>query len=384
MVSRRAVCALPAVFLLACGQSAQANHFKHDAYIWQRVWTAELKREIQQQAALFRQLRCFAAQRDVQGNWLYPAIDVALVKSLSALQWVWVIRIDGAQADIDSSELQREITLLRTVLGSDAKLELDFDCASSQLPRYAKLLAALKQSGEIIRITALPSWHSSAALPKVLALCDHVTLQVHAVENPKPGASSGLFDPVRALQWLSDFDAICPCDLSVALPTYGAVRYSDSNGKSLIRHESEFSPRENFGELLMPDARELKRFLTQLDSKQWRKLKRIVWFRLTFPNDKLALAPQSVAALVKNQPLLAKIIAFQAPNRVGGFDVFLRNDGNLAGRLPDRIEVLNACSAEGLAGYAFSGAQLVREKFAELKPGKVLAVGWIRACNSLA
>ena len=129
--SRRAVCALPAILLLACRQSAQAKPLIHDAYIWQRVWSAELKHEIQRQAALFNELRCFAAQRDVHGHWLYPAIDVAFVKNLFALNWVWVIRIDGAQPDIDVSDVQREIAMLRAMLGADARIELDFDCASS-------------------------------------------------------------------------------------------------------------------------------------------------------------------------------------------------------------------------------------------------------------
>jgi len=371
--------------LLACCQSAQPKPLKHDAYIWQRVWTAELKHEIQQQAALFNELRCFAAQRDVQGNWLYPAIDVGFVKSLASVNWVWVIRIDGAQPDIAVSELQREINLLRAILGDGAAVELDFDCASSQLPGYAKLLAALKQSGESIRITALPSWHSSAALPALLAHCDHLTLQVHAVENPKPGSANGLFDPERALQWLHDFDAICPCALSVALPTYGAVRYTDSSGKSIIRHESEFTPREALGEQFMPDARVLQRFLAKLDSNRWRKLQRVVWFRLTLSGDRFALAPVSIAALVQSLPLNALINSFRRANNVGGFDVFLRNDGNCAGPAPIEISAADACAGEGLAGYDFQGIgaspRFVQSVPIELKPGQTLAVGWIRSCD---
>ena len=385
MASRRAICALPAVFLLATCKIARADPLKHDAYIWQRVWTDELKLEIRRQAALFKELRCFAAQRDLQGNWLYPAIDVAFVKSLPAVRWIWVIRIDGAQPDVQHSELQREIKLVRTILGDEVAVELDFDCASAQLPGYTKLLAALKQSGEGIRITGLPSWHRSAELPALLALCDHLTLQVHAVENPKPGSLNGLFDPERAMQWLKDFDALCPCALSVALPTYGAVRYTDSSGKSIIRHESEFTPREALGEQLMPDARVLQRFLAKLESSQWRKLQRVVWFRLTLSSDRFALAPASVAALVQKLPLNALINAFRRANSVGGFDVFLRNDGNCAGPAPDAIAAAGACAGEGLAGYNFQGVndtpRFVRQTPMELKPGQILAVGWIRGCR---
>jgi len=385
LASRRAVCKLPAVFLLAGCHFARPNLLKHDAYIWQRVWTDELKHEIQQQAALFNELRCFTAQRDVKGNWLYPAIDVAFVKSLASVNWVWVIRIDGAQPDIEVSELQREINLLRAILGEGAQIELDFDCASAQLSGYTKLLAALKQSGESIRITALPSWHGSAALPALLAHCDHLTLQVHAVENPKPGSANGLFDPERALQWLKDFDAICPCALSVALPTYGAVRYTDSSGKSIIRHESEFTPREALGEQFMPDARVLQRFLVTLDANKWRKLLRVVWFRLTLSSDRFALAPASVAALVQKLPLNAVINSFRRANKVGGFDVFLRNDGNCAGPAPIVIAAADACAGEALAGYNFQGIgdnpRFVQSVPIEIKPGQTLAVGWIRACD---
>lgn len=387
MASRRAVCALPAVLLLAHCQTAPTLKLKHDAYIWQRVWNAQLRQAIQQQAPLFSELRCLAAQRSSSGAWIHAAIDNKLAKSLSSTRWIYVIRIEGSQPKLSLQELQREIANLRSQFGPDATFELDFDCASAQLSRYTALLKALKQAGESIRITALPSWQSSADLPALLELCDHVTLQVHSVEKPKMTEKFALFNPERALLWLRAFDALSYCDLSVALPTYGAQIYTDAKGQTVFRHESEFTQRSGSeiasGAQVLPDAPQLQRFLSALAARDWRKLKRVAWFRLTLASDRLALAPASLAALVQSVPLKSDIKSFKRANSVGGFDLFLRNHGNCAGVMPNFIATVDACAGAGLAGYDFQlgeKAGFARIKSMELKPGRVMGIGWVRGC----
>ncbi len=382
------VCALPAVLLLARCQTAPKPRLQHDAYIWQRLWSTELKQQIQLQAPLFNELRCLAAQRGANGEWINAAIDFELIKSMPNARWIYVIRVDGSQPNLPLPELQREIARLRSLFGADAVFELDFDCASAQLARYAALLKALKQTGELIRITALPSWQSSVDLPKLLAQCEHVTLQVHSVEQPKISEKLALFNPERAMLWLRAWDVISPCDLSVALPTYGAQIYTDAKGRPIFRHESEFTPRAGSADpssaQVLPDAIQLQRFLRELVASDRRKLKRVVWFRLTLASDRLALAPVSVAALVQNLPLKADIKVFRRANSVGGFDLFLRNDGNCAGATPAFIATHEACAGAGLAGYAFQSNDqtgFASVELVELNPGQVLAIGWIRVCS---
>jgi hypothetical protein len=163
------------------------------------------------------------------------------------------------------------------------------------------------------------------------------------------------------------------------LPSYGAA-ISERDASLSVQHEAEFQASADAREIAS-DALALQRFLQKIARTQWRHLQRIVWFRLTLPSDQRALAPRTLQALVQQERLAAAFRAEQRPNAVGGFDVLLQNTGNLDAPIPARVRVQQACSGEGMAGYAFSEGMLLQQKQHVLKAGQKRVIAWVRACS---
>ncbi|MDS7875722.1 MULTISPECIES: DUF3142 domain-containing protein [Klebsiella] len=96
-------------------------------------------------------------------------------------------------------------------------IEIDYDAPTSRLADYQKLLRALRQelpSDITLSITELPTWISSPLLLPMLAVVDSTVLQLHSVQSPK----QGLFDPILAQRWSTQYALISPHPFYLALP----------------------------------------------------------------------------------------------------------------------------------------------------------------------
>ena len=213
-----------------------------EAYIWQRLWTPELSLAVQDQRALFSRYRVLGAQHISGTQWAEPAVDLNALKA-AVVPVVLVIRLPGAAPLLTAQQLAMKIAEIRArwLHGGVAveRVEIDFDCAESQLERYRTQLVDLRALlGKTLSldITALPAWLKAPALPMLIKAADRVTLQVHSVLAPK----RGLFDPRLAEFWLRQFAQLSEKPFSVALPAYGAKLLLDSDGKVIgVAHEAE-------------------------------------------------------------------------------------------------------------------------------------------------
>jgi hypothetical protein len=114
-------------------------------------------------------------------------------------------------------------------------LQLDLDCPTRLLPKYARLLKILRGSGALmgqkLSITALPTWLTSATIEKVLEPLDFYAPQFYEGEMPKtledfrPVASpSGLSRGIARAERLGR-------PYVIGLPAYGHALLFDESGR---------------------------------------------------------------------------------------------------------------------------------------------------------
>lgn len=358
-----------------------------EAYIWQRQWTPELSQAVVDQQSLFSQYRVLGAQHIAGTQWAEPKIDLNALK-LAALPVVLVVRLPGAAPVLTAEQLASKIAEIRVRWLSagvaTARVEIDFDCAEAQLEHYhAQLIAlrALLPKGLFLEITALPAWLKAPALPKLLAVTDRVTLQVHSVLAPK----RGLFDPRLAEFWIRDFALLSSKPFAIALPAYGAKLLLDSGGKVIgVEHEAELGTPHASSMELQTAPQSVRALIDALKVRPVPKLEAPVWFRLPLASDVRAWAPVTLAAVIKKQILRAQIRTDFVANSTGGFDVRLSSFGNLNAMSALRVAANSKCSGDGIAGYSYSSGVFSTKVSIELKPGANRIIGWLRCPEGVA
>ena len=231
------VCAslLGAITVLPAACSAPPSPLPHSLYIWQRSWDPSLVAAVGESRTFAASLRVLVLQVDRAGDVATsPDVDWDALKA-TGLPVIAVVRIDGSLTDERLRArvpglIDQELRRWRSEGHGGGTLEIDYDCATSKLADYARLLADIRATvltTGTLSITALPAWRNAAELDAVLAQVDSSVLQVHAVRDP----ASGLFDPVPAAQWVADWSRrSANKPFLVALPAYGARLKLDLDG----------------------------------------------------------------------------------------------------------------------------------------------------------
>ncbi|MDP5240427.1 DUF3142 domain-containing protein [Uliginosibacterium sp. 31-16] len=360
----------------------------HDAYIWQRQWNEPLREAIAESRAQIRSWRVLLAQADQTGVFRNASLEAPPLAA-SGRPVIGVIRIEGQIANFDESRL---VAGIRATLDAArdkglrlAGVEIDHDCASAKLPRYAAFLARLRAelpAARPLAITALPAWLDAPGLPAVLAQTDEAVLQVHAVSNPQ----SGLFEPRRALGWVERFSRLSPVPFRVALPAYGSQLRFDAFG-NLAGVESEMPLLGAAGrrEEMIVAPRDVQRLLRELQAHPPARLTGFAWFRLPTGEDRRSWQPATWRAVLRDETL-AEAVTLSARTSADPqlFDLVVHNPATTDVPLPARITLPAACTlADGTNGYAFlAGTQdkpaLLRAQSGLLRPGHELVIGWAR------
>lgn len=381
------------ILWLATGfvQAAPPTAFDHDAYVWQRRWTPALVRAVADAADVFGAYRVLVGEVDARGA-VAVAVDwqaLAVVKRPIVL----VLRLPGASPQVDPDTAAQ---LLRDAQGKAhsaqvlvAGIEIDHDCARSQLPAYANLLHALRSRVDTPlawSITALPDWLQSDALVEVLAEVDASVLQVHAVARP----GDGLFDAAQALRWIRAYARVTPKPFRVALPAY-ATRVTQSADGRILAIESDAATMPMFDETareLVADPRRVAVVLRRLHDAPPPRFDGIVWFRLPLASDRRAWSIDTLRAVVAGEAMdrsvqVERVRIGDGPNT----DVVLRNAHRVDVLAPPAITVPREChDGEGVAGYVFDAARARFDSNAPplLKPGASRTIGWVHCQGSSA
>ena len=259
-------------------------------------------------------------------------------------------------------------------------IEIDYDCATSQLRAYQDFLHAL--SGKTpLSITALPSWMDSSELPGLLDEVDESVLQVHSVMNAK----KGLFDRRTAYGWARRWAGMSSKPFRIALPTYWSKVSWNSEGK-VEAIESEVN-RYGIGHEsheLFVEPGEVSAFVAELRKAPIRGFEGIAWFRLPTSEDQRAWTLQTWRAVMEGRTLARAVPVVRVKEGTEGLrDVYLQSDSD--GRLPAEILVASqGCEfADAMEPYTLD-RERDRVRFrlsgdgAILRAGRERMVGWVR------
>lgn len=362
----------------------------HDAYIWQRQWSPEVKAAVHRSANQVQVWRVLAAYRDEnsQAQLRAVAVDMATLRS-NGKPVMMVIRLDGQLVNWDEARLLTEIEghILRWQKQAVplAGIEIDHDCATGRLPGYARFLAALRQRlnpSLSLSITALPAWNTARHLDTVLKEVDEVVLQVHAVQNPH----EGLFEPARARRWIESFARRTDKPFRVALPNYGSKISWNKNNPEVWWIESETPLLASGSESreLFADPQTIAAFIQALQQDAPSHLKGISWFRLPVQGDQRIWSAATWHAVMNSQPVLPHLEVVMHPAAEQGLQwVTLVNTGEIDTTLPAQVRLDTSCRiADGANGYQLeekSGEVLFRRAKEGLLPAQSQRViGWIR------
>lgn len=356
--------------------AASAGPLPHETYIWQRVWTPEVRTAVHDSAGLFTSYRVLAAETDRNGHLKPFAVD--WTKAGTA-----VVRIDGALQRFDAKTLLKDLTALKARWPRDIGLEIDYDCGTASLPAYATFLKQVRTLKPArLSITALPAWLESADLAAVLAQTDEVVLQVHAVRSP----SQGLFDPRLARRWIDRFDRFSK-RFRVALPDYG-TRVIRSEGGAVIAMESE-APKLIGGasaEELTATPEAVASLLADFNRHRPRNLIGVAWFRLPVQGDVRVWSLPTLAAVIRGQPLAWQAGIDLRPGLApGSLDILIRNESETDAPPPRAVHLPPRCTlADGVGGYRYDAKKnlLVRLQNVLIHAHHVRVIGWARCSAS--
>ena len=369
---------------------AGTGRLQSGVYVWQRAWIPANASALADSRGMFSEVRVLAAQEHSREGWIDARVDLAaLAADGRAIRPV--IRLDGRLPALDADAVAKrahDLVAAWRAAGVHADgVEIDFDCPSSRLADYAKLLAAIKPrlpSDATLSITALPTWIGAPGLADVLAQSDEAVLQVHAVSDPR----HGLFDAQQAAQWIAAFAKQSAKPFRVALPAYGSALVVDANGKT-VGVESEAALDEAGERLeLFSDPRDVQGLLKRLEAEPPPNLRGIVWFRLPLPGDRRAWPLATIAAVIEGNPLQSAWTPEIADGGNGAFDISVRNSGNIEAVLPASIDVggSGCTDADALPGYRIDRGRnvlrFVRETGASLPATQTRPLGWVR-CTQL-
>ncbi|HZI08982.1 MAG TPA: DUF3142 domain-containing protein [Myxococcus sp.] len=350
---------LALVLALACTRgSTPPAPLVHEAYVWQRDWSPELSRAVAEAPPELTALRVLARERSgPERTPVDVAVDVdALARS--GREVVAVMRVDGT-APLNGISLQEAAVHARAwkARGVHVRgIELDHDCATPSLPRYAdwleRELAALEDLP--LSITALPSWSASPEVKRLAALpTAGIVLQVHAVRAPT------LFKPLEAQAFIAAWAKATGRPFHVALPTY-RVRLRD-------------------GTRLSAEPREVSRFLARLRDTPVKGVKGVLWFRLGHDADPDAWSPPTLATVLRGEPLEPRLTPSLVDAGGGTRDIVIENTGRVDADAPARLTFTgNLEVLDGVGGYAPHGTSLVARTPPRLRVGERRVIGFVR------
>lgn len=392
-MARGAAIVLILSMMAACAPAeapAPERPIEHEAYVWQRQWTAAVGIAVREGTRDFAGLRVLALQQvGVERIAATPDLDALQARGLPLRA---VLRIEGSRPRAEASELAR--ALGETVLHWRARglqvrgVEVDHDCASTALADYADWLQAFRSglpSDLDLSITALPSWlEAPEGLAALREAADETVLQVHAVEAWR----SALVDVDSSLRWVRAWQAHAPRPFRVALPAYALrVQLGRDGRPAAVDAEGMVDRSGERAHDRHADPADVAHIVRAMGKEHLPQLQGLLWFRLPVAGDRRSWAPATLAAVMRGDVPPAQI-ELQAIERGAGLhDLVLRNAGAIDAQAPSRIEFPRDCRViEGVGAYTGDPVEssLHAARPPWLSPGASLALGFARCDKALA
>ena len=369
-----------------------SGKLQHSFYVWQRVWTVAVSDAVTRVPASVTGLAPLAAEvtwRNGRAEVAWPAVDFAALRKFgSGISAVLRIGPCKPESADEVCAVARQVARrFRAELPALTELQVDFDCAQSQLAGYRVWLSAIRSAVAPLPVcpTVLPSWLEAPDFQDLARESGGYILQVHATERPRADApETALCEMERARRWAERANKFGVA-FRVALPTYTYVVAFAPDGKILgivAEGESPLWPEGTLIRAFRPDATQCAALIAAWEKDRPAALKSVLWYRL----------PVSSDALNWRWPTLNAVLAGRAPrsdlrieqNGASPVDIALFNAGESDEPMPVSL-VARAEEADGVGGYRadLRGGEVVFHlapelAAARLAPGTRHPVGWVR------
>lgn len=393
-----------------CSLGRHNGPMVHEAYVWQREWTEDVRRAIERAESEIGGFTALAAEVSFMGGGVEKVVRVDLDYDclLSTKSRVGLaLRIGPYSGPFEKENDVTKLLLdLAGALVADAceaglepvELQIDFDCAESKLEGYRKWVEAFAGAIEPVPvvITALPSWLNRRAFKSLAKASDGFVLQVHSLERPKgPDADLTLCDSDAAIRWAEQAARI-GVGFRVALPTYGYIVAFDKGGK-FIGLSAE-GPSRSWGEGVVLRAVRADPEAMGALVKSWERdrpgyMEGIIWYRLPVDTDRMnwkwaTLSDIIAGRAVSGDPKI--VIEYPEEPKRELIELSLENRGSAD--ISPMIHVDIECdrsklvSGDGLRGFVLAekdARHLALEyrdsrDLAVLAPQERWKVGWLR------
>jgi len=386
--------------------SAGASAASEAVYVWQRQWSAAVSKTVLTRGTAFGELDILAAElRFGESSAIQSDIDWQTLHQ-TARPIGLVVRIEhySGSAAASTAATRQVVQSCQSALAhanrsgiAPLELQIDCDCASSQLGAYADLLRIIRTEVAPPRlvITALPDWLRYPGFRSLADLVDGYVLQVHSVERPDGLGSVTLCDSGRAIGWIKQAIALNR-PFRVALPDYGYRMGFDAGGK-LVGLEAEGANRVwPVGvqiRTIMAGPTAVAAVVRYIQSRSDPALTGIAWFRLPIPSDDLVWQWATLEAVRRGESPSASLRLALATAEDGAQDLIVTNNGNGPG-VPAAL-TLPQQSARPIGWDLIPGwrtaadatglLQVVPIEAAAgepLQPGESRRIGWIRYADA--
>jgi hypothetical protein len=316
----------------------------HDAYVWQRAWTPELRDRISEAAPLLRGLAVLVAE--VSWSAGEPtvanvAVDWEALK-VSTYPLALAVRINAYSGSFDepaeATGLIADVadTIVRKAHAaglSVAELQLDLDCPESRLAGYRVWVKAVRQRiGRVpVAVTVLPSWMNSPEFTPLVQAAGTFVLQVHSLQRARSlHGIPALCDPERSRRWV-ERAAAGGVPFRVALPTYSYLLAFDAAGAFLGASAETagrtWPPGTQF-RLLSSDPEMAASLVGQWNRDRPSLLTAIIWYRLPIETDRLNWRWETLRAIVRGESPRAELGVETRRTEQGLVEVELCNTGS--------------------------------------------------------
>ncbi|MDA7916321.1 DUF3142 domain-containing protein [Verrucomicrobia bacterium] len=375
-----------------------------EVYVWQQDWGSHVSQAVRDRGMDFEGIYVLAAS--VKWDNGTPVIHrVALnYDALRASERPvgLAIRIEdyhgtfSLETDVFRLLRQLGVALVKEATVNEVvliELQLDFDCAESDLAGYRNWVIGFKGAiGPVpVGITSLPSWLNNRECRSLFEAADAVVLQVHSLVRPTGFSNTeSLCDPETAIRAV-EAAASLGVPFRVALPTYGYLLAFDSSGN--FSGVSAEGPRPDWPDdyklrELRSDPKALSKMMKHWAEDRPMVMKGVVWYRLPVGNEKLNWNWSTLAAVRNGESLASNLKAIVKENGKGLYDLALVNEGNIASQDSVRVHVQwgnsSLVASDGISGFeaAVSGNRellfLSTEEMMRIPAAQRVPIGWLR------
>lgn len=378
----------------------------HDAYVWQRAWTPEVKDRIGEAAGPLRGLVVLAAEVSWSAGQpivAEAALDCAALRACNCPVGL-AIRINAYSGSFDQTAeatgLVADVaaTVIRSARASRLsvdELQLDFDCPESKLDGYRVWVKAVRQRiGDLpLAVTVLPSWMNSPKFAPLVRAAGAFVLQVHALRRAKSLHDiPPLCDPQRSRRWV-ERAAEVDVPFRVALPTYSYLLAFDATGAYLgasAETPGRTWPAGTQFRLLSSDAGVAAALVQQWTEDRPSLLTGIIWYRLPIEADRFNWQWKTLHAIVDGRSPRANLGVETRQVEQGLIEADLHNTGDADahvdvsvslrwdGARPVARDTLGEFDGDDLIGNRWTLRPRADAIPTVLKPGERKMIAWIR------